>query len=140
MRRTLFLFMLFVLPLQFAWAAATAYCGLESSHGRADQVAHFGHHEHRHLSHTSAESQAKSGGIVVDTDCGTCQLGAAQPIPGAKLSFESPGVSQRFLRYDKLYGSHISGFPERLDKSTRLTAVRLVGVTGADVQEVALKT
>lgn len=140
MRRTLFLFMLFVLPLQFAWAAATAYCGLESSHGRADQVAHFGHHEHRHLSHTSAESQAKSGGIVVDTDCGTCQLGAAQPIPGAKLSFEPPGVGQPVLWFDKLYGSHISGFPERPDIFIHPTAVRLVGVMGPDVQEAVLKT
>lgn len=44
MRRWFSILLLVLLPIQFSWAAAAAYCEHESG-ARAD---HFGHHEHDH--------------------------------------------------------------------------------------------
>ncbi|NCT85339.1 MAG: cobalt-zinc-cadmium resistance protein [Comamonadaceae bacterium] len=55
-----------LLPLQFAWGVAAAYCGHETS-GQA--VQHFGHHAHEH----HAESKKSAGGkLTIDSDCTAC--------------------------------------------------------------------
>ncbi|VTV17846.1 MULTISPECIES: hypothetical protein [unclassified Variovorax] len=43
MRRFLFVLLLAVVPLQFAWSAASGYCRHEAGTG----AAHFGHHDHK---------------------------------------------------------------------------------------------
>lgn len=72
MRRWLILALLFVLPLQFAWSAAAAYCAHEEAPARA----HVGHHVHEHKS----SAADKAGKLVADTDCGYCQLSLAKPL------------------------------------------------------------
>jgi hypothetical protein len=83
MRRWLILCLLFMLPLQFTWAAAAAYCQHETTSG----AGHFGHHEHDHraesgASMTKAEGKdsAKGSGLSVDSDCGYCHLSVAKTL------------------------------------------------------------
>jgi hypothetical protein len=80
MRRWLLLFMLVVLPMQFASAAAANYCKHET-----DGSKHLGHHEHQHkkvagkssLDSPSGDTQKGTG--LGDPDCEYCHLGAAHP-------------------------------------------------------------
>ncbi|MBY4895890.1 cation efflux protein, CzcI family [Cupriavidus sp. AU9028] len=81
MRRLFLIVLMLILPLQFAWAGAAAYCQHE---GRG--ASHFGHHEHehhagqagaqrqdagaRHDKHAKQDDQKKQ--LLVDPDCGTC--------------------------------------------------------------------
>jgi hypothetical protein len=78
-RLIVFLFAL-LLPVQFAWAGAAAYCGHETTPA---QTRHFGHHEHVH----QASSEVPSGGqLAIDADCGVCHA------PGSLLPPEALGV------------------------------------------------
>ena len=73
MTRRIILFLALLLPLQFAWANAAAYCQHESSPA---QSRHFGHHEHRHQ---AASEKQVPGKLAVDNDCGTCHA-AGSPV------------------------------------------------------------
>jgi len=66
MRRVLLSFIAFLLPLQFAWGAVTAYCQHEA--GAASR--HFGHHEHVHQAEKVKPLDA--GKWAEDNDCGIC--------------------------------------------------------------------
>ena len=78
MRRWLTLLLLVMLPLQFTWAAAAAYC----QHEKAPAAHHVGHHEHEHVQATKATDPdaAKTAKVFGDNDCGYCQLSAAKPL------------------------------------------------------------
>jgi len=89
MRRWLTLVLLFVLPLQFAWAAAATYCGHEAVPAKA----HVGHHAHEHAAEPAeagADKQhAKAGKLTADNDCGYCQLSFAKPMLPLALQFDT---------------------------------------------------
>jgi hypothetical protein len=72
MRRFISVVLIFVLTLQFAWAATARYCDHEYVSGSS----HFGHHTHEHLGQSTANASGNgtqyTGG---DMDCGTCHLG-----------------------------------------------------------------
>ncbi len=89
MRRWLIIALLLVLPLQFAWAAAAAYCG----HEEAPAKTHVGHHAHEHQadqSDSGADKQyAKAGKLVADNDCGYCHLSFAKPMLPLTLQFDT---------------------------------------------------
>lgn len=77
-RRLVLLFLLAVLPLQFAWGAAAAYCG----HEKAPSAGHFGHHSHQHQAKAESDSgsAAKKASVLADDlDCAFCHLGCVQP-------------------------------------------------------------
>jgi hypothetical protein len=85
MRRWLTLLLLVMLPLQFTWAAAAAYC----QHEQAPAARHMGHHEHEHPGAQGEQQQGKKAAdpdatkaakVFGDTDCGYCQLSAAKPL------------------------------------------------------------
>jgi hypothetical protein len=97
MRRWLTLFLLFMLPVQFSWAAAAAYC----QHEAAAAQTHIGHHAHEHEAtpgdaqadaagkhdgkHDGKAAAAKGGKLVADNDCGYCHLSVAKsmvPVAG----------------------------------------------------------
>lgn len=128
MRRVLLLILLTILPLQFAWAAATAYCQHESG----EATKHFGHHEHQHRA--AADAAAKdtkvSSSALADTDCGTCHLTAAQPIPSAISRLEALAADPPRFGYRASYDSFIPTGPERPDRSAPAPAVRFGGVVG----------
>jgi hypothetical protein len=84
MRRFVALLLLALLPMQFSWAAVSAYC----QHEADAQTQHLGHHEHpQHADAGDADGHdadtdapAASNGI----DCGHCHAGAlalTQPAP-----------------------------------------------------------
>ena len=87
MRQFIAALLMFMLPLQAAFAAGAAYCNLEPPKASA----HFGHHEH------SAQPAADSDGSKkIDGECEICHLGCIQaqvssvhPMP----LFEQPTTS-----------------------------------------------
>lgn len=79
MRRWLTLLLLVMLPLQFSWSVAAAYCQHESS----PEVRHVGHHEHEHQAAPDEADKAASQDVsklTGDNDCGYCHLSAARPL------------------------------------------------------------
>ena len=77
MKRLILIFLALVLPLQFAWASAAAYCRHEVT---ASAKAHFGHHEHQHRAasgkqdaHADKGQDAGKLGLA-DPDCGICHI------------------------------------------------------------------
>lgn len=89
MRKAVFVFLLALLPFQFVWGAAAAYC----QHEQSAAAGHFGHHSHRHQGSGKAEPTAASpddqGGqtdpIADDPDCGVCHLSCVRPISAAQV-------------------------------------------------------
>lgn len=89
-RRLLILFLVLVLPLQFAWAGAAAYCQHESG----SAAKHFGHHEHQHHGGNADTSKlGKPQFAGADADCQTCQFAAAQSVPALAHVFDAPAGS-----------------------------------------------
>jgi len=70
-RRLVALFLALLLPLQFAWGAAAAYCGHEVE---IQAVEHVGHHDHVHKAEADQKTDKKQAGgkQLVDNDCGVC--------------------------------------------------------------------
>lgn len=124
-RRLIFIVLLAILPVQFSWAAASAYCRHES--GAA--MKHFGHHEHQHQAAPDGASKDKkaASSTQTDNDCGTCQLSAAQPIPPAAPAMAVQGTEPPRFGCAATYGSHIPSGPERPDRDASTPAVRFGG-------------
>jgi hypothetical protein len=66
MHRFVAWFFVLLLPLQFAWGVAAAYCQHETTTAGAP---HIGHHEHVHKADAK---QAADSPLAGDTDCGFC--------------------------------------------------------------------
>lgn len=75
MRRLVALFLLLLLPLQFAFAAAAPYCAME----KVETPTHFGHHDHV-ADAALAQDEGKNDSSV-SGDCGICHLASAQTAP-----------------------------------------------------------
>ncbi len=73
MTRRFILFLALLLPLQFAWANAAAYCGHETTPAEAR---HVGHHAHEHRADGDPSTPGQS---ATDNDCGTCHA-AGSPL------------------------------------------------------------
>lgn len=110
MRRWLTILLLLVLPVQFAWSAAAAYCQHEQIPART----HIGHHAHEHEAqgsdgskasgqHLGDKSTTKALKLLGDNDCGYCHLSFAKPLVPVALQFDvlaaftrDPDASQAF--------------------------------------------
>lgn len=68
-KKLLLIFLLALLPLQFSWAAAAAYC----QHDGEKSTQHFGHHSHQHDEQTDLPDDADKV-VKVHADCGYCHL------------------------------------------------------------------
>lgn len=71
MRRWLVLLFVVLLPLQFAWSAASAYCQHETDERQSQ---HFGHHFHVHEDGAKTTTASK---LMADADCATCHATGA---------------------------------------------------------------
>lgn len=126
MRRWLLILLLFALPFQTVWAAATPYCAHES--GTQGQR-HFGHHEHQHQNQNQDGDQSASldmGGLV-HPDCESCHLGCSV-LPPARLALQgavAPLSLSRFL--PPRYESPVPSGPERPDRDPLPSAARFAG-------------
>ncbi|MGK5063107.1 cation efflux protein, CzcI family [Janthinobacterium sp. LB3P112] len=118
MRRFFLILLLFVLPLQMSWAAASAYCLHEE--GKAAQ--HLGHHSHQHKADADkkpvadkAEQQKKG---QPHSDCNVCHgighawLPAGSSLPVGDTASVNADTSPFF------YASHIPDAPKRPDWSS----------------------
>ena len=81
MRRHLILLLLALLPYQFVWGAAAAYCGHESG----TEVSHFGHHAHKHQSKAAPSTDDctpdnAGSPLVDDADCDYCHSGCGHAL------------------------------------------------------------
>lgn len=120
-----FLVLLLILPVQFAWAAATGYC----RHETGEAAKHFGHHEHQHRvtpEGASKDSKAPSS-LGADSDCGVCQLSAAQLVPSTKADIAISSTEPPRFAYGARYDSYIPSGPERPDRTAPTPAVRIGG-------------
>ncbi|OBV37011.1 cation efflux protein, CzcI family [Janthinobacterium psychrotolerans] len=123
MKKFFLLLLLFVLPLQMSWAAASAYCLHEE--GKAAQ--HLGHHSHQHKASADDEPQPDDAGKDLKAkakphgDCNVCHgIGHAWLPPGATM----PVFDSASLTIDSifsLYVSHIPDGPKRPDWSPVLS-------------------
>ncbi len=86
MRRLMLVFLSILLPLQFAWAGAAAYCAHEKAESPTAVTSHFGHHTHEHKGddHQSAGKVTK----LPDADCTACHFPGSH---GAFAEIHMPG-------------------------------------------------
>lgn len=83
MRKCLVIFFLVLLPLQFSWAAVSAYCGHES--GAAAK--HAGHHDHEHKGAEERDTSPDPKQVkVADADCLSCHAGCVHALTNAVSS------------------------------------------------------
>lgn len=114
MRRALLVLLLFLLPLQFCWAAAAAYCDHEEGPNRT----HFGHHQHHHNSphRTAASDPAKDAKTKVpfgdDDDCAYCHMVFAQAVITADNGLPVLTPEQPEFSYRLDFRSHIPPPPD----------------------------
>ena len=78
MRRWLAIFLLVSIPLQFTWAAASAY----SQHENWDAANHFGHHAHEHKMSADQETPDPMQSVNIESDCNVCHAGCAHALTG----------------------------------------------------------
>jgi hypothetical protein len=114
MRRWLTILLLVMLPFQFTWAAAAAYCQHETS----PEVRHIGHHQHEHKDVSDAgksdvQDATKSTKLMGDNDCGYCHLSAAKPVQMQAL--EVPALKGPAV-LDALVQPLPTRDPERLER------------------------
>lgn len=112
MRRWLTLLLLLILPIQFAWSAAAAYC----QHEQVPAKSHIGHHAHEHEAagdagskvsgkHLEDESASKAVKLVGDNDCGYCHLSFAKPLVAVALTFDTHAAFLRDTASDQAFRS-----------------------------------
>jgi hypothetical protein len=99
-KKLILIFLLALLPFQFSWAAAAAYCEHEQ-----EPVSHFGHHGHQHQA-SQDEADQQDSPFKVHPDCGYCHLASQASFATAEL----PAVSLDRLMYFDPYRLAFSSF------------------------------
>ncbi len=117
MRRLVLICVMLLLPVQWTWAAAAAYC----AHETGVAAKHMGHHEHKHQqSQADAGKPSPDGKLTVpgglDSDCHFCHLGSVQWLsPTVAAALPVAAAPPRF-EYIAPTSSHIPSGPERPDR------------------------
>lgn len=108
MLHSFLIFVAMLLPLQFAWSAASAYCQHETS---AQQSKHFGHHFHAHKGEVKKASDSK---LMADSDCASCHASASAAIPTQLdgCDFESASLSTEVVA-SPTFSSALARAPDR---------------------------
>lgn len=115
MRKCLFLLLLAILPFQFSWGAAAAYCRHPAGTGNA----HFGHHQHQPKS-GSAENSTKLKLQTVsaaDDDCVICHFHPLHPAMNVLPEFNECVVDPPRLADLSRFRSYV---PTGLERPERL--------------------
>jgi cytochrome c553 len=124
MRRWLLIFLLVLLPFQFSWASASAYC----QHERDTQPEHWGHHESetrgtdRSHSGEGAQKNSSTQPNAVVGECAVCHAGYAQHADASVAPVLAAVHVTQALRAmpAERFASHISDVPLRPDWSLAL--------------------
>lgn len=127
MRKLFLILLLAILPLQYAWSAAAAYCGHEQEQSQQKR-SHFGHHSHQHNAQAEPQHDVNGsndrndsddgklpGKAKVHADCAVCHhavqaslLSGASPPPDAAGAAYPPSSMLHFT-------SHIAEGPKKPD-------------------------
>jgi hypothetical protein len=124
MRKLFLILLLAILPLQYAWSAAAAYCGHEQEQSQQKR-SHFGHHSHQHNAQAEPQHDGNDGNdsndgklpgkAKVHADCAVCHhavqaslLSGAAPPPDAAGAAYPPSFVLHFT-------SHIAEGPKKPD-------------------------
>jgi len=91
MYRLVALLLALLLPLQFTWGAAAAYCQHETS---VQTAKHIGHHAHEHKADEGAKKPA-SVKLTVDNDCTACHATCSAVACEAPASMEALALTSR---------------------------------------------
>ena len=109
-RRLFVILLMIVLPVQFAFAAASGYCGHESG----SAARHIGHHVHQHAGQSQVkETKAAS---LSHADCEMCHFGFSVPSVEVQMAAHVP-PGQDVFGDPVEHPSHIPALPERPDRS-----------------------
>lgn len=111
MRRIVMLCLVLLLPVQWTWAAAAAYC----THETSSTAQHLGHHEHKHRADTSGKTSASK--LVVDDDCTLCHLSGLQWVDMGMAPLLAVDLAPPSIESGVVFSSHIPIGPERPDRS-----------------------
>ena len=106
-RRVLAVFLLLVLPLQFAFAAAAPYCALE----KVTVASHFGHHEHPDAPAPEPSDEGGDKGKL--HECGVCHLGSGQVHPAIVSIAALPAAPVMTALRDSRQPQHLQEPTER---------------------------
>lgn len=111
--KKLFLILLLaILPYQFSWAVAGAYCQHEQ--GTASQ--HFGHHAHQHEAKADAP-EGKAGMGKLHSDCSSCHgAGCVVFVTALPALGLLPAVREYVEPRPISYTSHVPDGPRRPDR------------------------
>ncbi|QEZ45127.1 cation efflux protein, CzcI family [Cupriavidus oxalaticus] len=115
MQRLLLILLALILPLQFAWAGAAAYCRHEVA---AAVKQHLGHHEHQHKAdagqHAAKDSADADKLGMADPDCGVCHVAS---VPFARADAPPMQASQHVEQAQAPpqpgFSSHSARAPDR---------------------------
>lgn len=109
-KKLLLIFLLALLPLQFSWAAAAAYC----QHEGEKSTQHFGHHAHQHDAQTDLPDDADKV-VKVHADCGYCHLSCQVSFLTAVPEVALPTGATHVEKPVRPYSSHIPDGLQRPD-------------------------
>ena len=122
MKRYLLILLLVLLPLQFSWAVAGAYCAHEEA-----AAPHFGHHVHKHDDTRDGDTRddgkheaKKIQAGLDDGDCDYCHHVPSNAIAPAASALAHPGQTAHILADSPRYSSHIPDLIPRPDWSFRV--------------------
>lgn len=120
MRRWLIVSLMLLMQVQFAWAAAAAYCGHEPNTAAS---AHFGHHEHRHQgAGVQGADDAGTGIASLHLDCESCHLGTSVNLPPPAIAIAELAQFEFRCECSPRYTSHVTSTPERPDRVSHQAA------------------
>ena len=106
-RKFLLALLIMMLPVQYSWAAVSAYCSHEDA---ATAKAHFGHHVHKHVSNAGGDGHSKP--TSSHTDCHFCHLNWSMAFDStAIIAFAMPALVM--ARDQVLTPHYIPSRPER---------------------------
>lgn len=109
-KRLLLIFLLALLPLQFSWAAAAAYC----QHEGENTAQHFGHHSHQHDAQPDSPDDADPT-AKVHADCAYCHLACQASFLTTAPDIVVPHGSTYAELPARPYSSHIPDGLQRPD-------------------------
>jgi hypothetical protein len=116
MRRLLLVFLAVLLPLQFAWAGAAAYCSHETAGTAQADTWHLGHHTHEHKADDGGDKDAKAANAakLPDADCNACHFPGSYGLFGEiHLTGDYHFVTVRYQPRASAFGSIPAPVPER---------------------------
>ncbi|MFY9512612.1 MAG: cation efflux protein, CzcI family [Rubrivivax sp.] len=94
MYRLVALLFALLLPLQFAWGAAAAYCQHEATIQTSQTSWHFGHHEHVHKNGSKKSADTK---LLIDNDCQSCHAACVAAVSDIVDSPATPVAMRRLV-------------------------------------------